>query len=153
LASELGMVQSQVYSSLKRSEECGLYSYEDKRVNKVALVELIVHAVRFLIPGTLGPRARGIPTAWAHRAAFAGLVAGVVDPPVWPMVRRYDDLSGLDGVVDGIAVAPLHEKAPQAAMRDSKLYELLAAVDALRVGRARDMEMARDFLRKKLLAG
>jgi hypothetical protein len=51
-----------------------------------------------------------------------------------------------------VAVEPLHEKAPQAAARDAKLYELLAAVDAMRVGRARDMEMARDILRSRLLA-
>jgi len=152
LAGELGMVQSQVYSSLKRADECGLYKYEDKHVNKAALVEIVVHAVRFLVPGSLGPRTRGMPTAWGHRGAFACLASGVFEPPVWPIRPRSNHPFGLDSAVDGVAVEPLHEKAPGAAMRDPKLYELLAAIDAMRIGRARDLAVARDLIRHRLLS-
>ena len=152
LAQELGMVQSQVHASLRRSEDCGLYDCENRSINRPALFELLVHAIRFLVPGRLGPRAIGIPTAWGHRAAFASLTAGLYDPPVWPLPRRPAHQLAAAKVIEGIAVEPLHEKAPQAAARDPKLYELLAAIDAMRIGRARDMEMAREILRSRLLA-
>lgn len=154
LARELGMTQSQIHTSLKRSEECGLYDFENRSLNRAALVELLIHAIRFLLPARLGPKALGLPTAWGHRAVFAALTAGLNEPPVWPLPRRPSNghQSEAAKAVEGVAVEPLHEKAPQAAARDPKLYELLAAVDAMRVGRARDMEVARDILRSRLLA-
>jgi hypothetical protein len=44
--------------------------------------------------------------------------------------------------VRGIAFSPLYKNAPQAALRDPKLYELLALVDAIREGRSREREIA-----------
>jgi hypothetical protein len=54
-------------------------------------------------------------------------------PPVWPYA---------EGPLRGIAFSPLYKNVPQAALRDSKLYELLALVDAIREGRAREREIA-----------
>lgn len=53
--------------------------------------------------------------------------------PVWPYP---------DGSVRGIAFSPLYKNVSQAALRDQKLYELLALVDAIREGRAREREIA-----------
>lgn len=147
LAHEVGLTQSQIHMSLRRAAECGLYDPESKHANGRGLFEILVHSIRFLMPGSLGGKARGMPTAWGHRGAFRSLIAGLSDPPVWAIKgsgrSSHDD-------VEGLAVLPLHEKAPGAAMRDPKLYEVLAAVDALRVGRARDMELARELLRQRL---
>ncbi|MGC1646779.1 MAG: hypothetical protein WA741_13190 [Candidatus Sulfotelmatobacter sp.] len=54
-------------------------------------------------------------------------------PPVWPNPA---------GLVRGIAFSPLYKNVPQAALRDPQLYELLALVDAIREGRAREREIA-----------
>ena len=45
-----------------------------------------------------------------------------------------------------MGVEPLHPSVPFAAMQDGKLYELLALFDALRVGKARERNMATERL-------
>ncbi len=148
IARELGLVQSQVNTSLRRAAEAGLYDAETKQVNKTALANLLINGIRHLIPGKLGARAHGLPTAWGHRGAFHALVYGAAEPPVWDSAGK--ESKAKDQETDGVAVEPLHERVPYAAARDAKLYEILAAIDALRVGRAREMEMARDLLRNRL---
>ena len=61
--------------------------------------------------------------------------------PVWPSA---------DGTVRGLAFSPLYRSAPQAAGRDEILYELLALVDALRAGRARERELAGKEIERRL---
>jgi hypothetical protein len=45
---------------------------------------------------------------------------------------------------------PLYPSAVDAARRDPVLYECLALVDAIRVGRARERALAVDLLRKRI---
>jgi len=49
-----------------------------------------------------------------------------------------------------MSFTPLHKNVPQAALEDAKLYELLALVDALRDGRARERELAGHELKRRL---
>lgn len=58
-------------------------------------------------------------------------------PLVWP---------DPDGDVRGLTLEPLHKAAPKAARRDPRLYELLTLIDALRVGRARERQLAEKAL-------
>ena len=53
-------------------------------------------------------------------------------------------------VVRGASFSPLYKLAPGAAERDSKLYELLALVDGIRGGRAREREIAIKELKQRL---
>jgi hypothetical protein len=62
-------------------------------------------------------------------------------PWVWP-----DD----DGTVRGVGLAPICASAPGAARNHEGLYRLLALVDALRVGAARDRQLAAAAVRKDL---
>ena len=55
-----------------------------------------------------------------------------------------------EGKVRGYAFAPLYRTVPEAALRDPALYELLALVDAIRDGRARERSLARQALEKRL---
>ena len=50
----------------------------------------------------------------------------------------------------GSALLPLYPKLPLAASKDQPLYELLALFDALRIGQAREREMARKLLEERL---
>jgi hypothetical protein len=68
--------------------------------------------------------------------------AGEQIPPVWP---------DPDGKVQGAAVQPLYSSVPHAASRDPALYDLLALVDALRLGRARERALAEKELGKRLI--
>lgn len=61
--------------------------------------------------------------------------------PVWPHI---------EGNVKGRAVEPLHPGVPKAVQADQQLYALLALVDVLRVGRAREREFAEAELQKRI---
>jgi len=54
-------------------------------------------------------------------------------PPVWPDPQ---------GRTQGVAVEPIYASGPLAAAKDAALYAVLAAVDALRLGRARERAAA-----------
>ena len=45
---------------------------------------------------------------------------------------------------------PLYPKLPLAAIADAPFYEWLALLDALRIGQAREREMARQLLEARL---
>jgi len=49
-------------------------------------------------------------------------------------------------------VQPLYSSVPGAAARDAELYALLAWVDALRIGRARERNLAAKELAERLIA-
>ena len=55
-----------------------------------------------------------------------------------------------EGEVRGESLEPLYPSAVEAARRDRALYESLALVDALRVGRARERTLAIRLLRERL---
>ncbi|WP_157538846.1 hypothetical protein [Hydrogenophaga flava] len=102
------------------------------RVHAQALAEFTLHGAKYAFPGVRLPLAVGVPTS--HSApAFAGVFAPGSSDFVWPHPN---------GSVRGIGVEPLHPSVPFAAMQDAKLYEMLALFDALRVGKARERNMA-----------
>jgi hypothetical protein len=102
------------------------------RVNSHNLAEFAVHGAKYAFAADRLPVAAGVPTS--HSApAFAGVFAPGSEDWVWPHPQ---------GSVRGQGLAPLHPSVPFAAMRDPRLYEMLALFDALRVGRARERGMA-----------
>lgn len=133
LAQELEMSASEVHSAVRRLEDARLLDPENKQVRGLLLRNLLVHGVPFVFPARAREVTRGTPTAWAAPAFVGTVVAGDQLPPVWP-----DSESN----VQGLAVEPLYPSAPHAAKKDEKLYALLAAVDALRIGRARERAAA-----------
>lgn len=62
-------------------------------------------------------------------------------PPVWPYS---------EGNVRGYAFSPLYSSVPKAAAVDIALYEMLALVDAIRDGRAREAGMAATEIQARL---
>lgn len=102
------------------------------QANARNLAEFAVHGAKYAFPAERLPMALGVPTS--HSApAFAGVFAPGSDDWVWPHPH---------GSVRGLGLEPLHPSVPFAAMQDAKLYEMLALLDALRVGRARERGMA-----------
>ena len=55
-----------------------------------------------------------------------------------------------EGTLRGQSIRPLYATVPSAARNDQKLYELLALVDAIRVGKARERKLAEEELGKRL---
>jgi hypothetical protein len=141
IAHELGLSSSVVHRSLERAAKAGLYSVERREVNRAGLAEFLVHGARYAFPAVWGGEARGVPTAWAAEPLAKKLSSSGKNPPVWPDPH---------GSVFGIALTPLDPRVPEVARRDESLGELLALVDAIRIGGARERGLAAKELEKRL---
>jgi hypothetical protein len=82
-----------------------------------------------------------MPTAYAAPPLRDQIAGGGDLPPVWP---------DPDGDVRGATLEPLHKAVPKAARKDPALHELLALIDALRDGRARERQLAEKELSARL---
>lgn len=141
LAQELGLSQYEISAALTRAEYSGFLDRAKKRLNKSALEEFLLHGLKYVYPAKPGPVCRGVPTSHSAPPISKQIVSEPHDQYVWP-----HDL----GDIRGQGIPPLYESAPEAARKDPKLHELLALVDALRVGRARERQIAADELKQRL---
>jgi hypothetical protein len=105
------------------------------------LQEFLLHGVRYAFPAVFGGISQGVPTAAAGPTLSRLLVAPQEAPTVWPFVA---------GEVRGPSMCPLYPSAPEAAVKDPALYDLLTLIDAIRIGAARDRELARAEIAKRL---
>lgn len=144
IATDLGISQSTAHEAVRRLLAAGLARKSSRGyfTNLAALEEFLVHGVRYAFPAHRARRQRGVPTAHAA-PVLRDEFDGEVDPVVWPSAR---------GSVVGASVEPLLDSAPDLAQRRPELYDLLALVDALRVGTARDREVAGRMLTARLEA-
>jgi DNA-binding Lrp family transcriptional regulator len=141
LALELGMSPSEVHAAVSRMAAAGLLDAATRQPRRPALLEFLTHGVQYVFPPERGGITRGLPTAHAAPPLAARMAAGGDPVPVWP---------DAEGEVRGEAFQPLYRSVPQAARRDPALYELLALVDALRGGRARERKLAREELARRV---
>jgi DNA-binding Lrp family transcriptional regulator len=146
IAAELGMSPSEVHGAVKRAQAARLLHGSElgEQPNISALVEFVVHGLKYAFPAELGQLTRGIPTAHAAEPLKSLVTPGSDPPPVWPYGQ---------GDTRGTGFSPLYPSVPVAALRDPELYELLALCDALRDGRSRDREIAEHELIKRLRKG
>ena len=140
LSQELGMSASEIHAAVRRSAEAGLIEPVTRVPLRKPLEDYLLHGVRYAFPAKRGSLARGIPTAYAAPPLSAQISLDEL-PPVWP---------DSEGQTKGYAIEPLYRSVPKAVKSNPKLYELLALVDALRVGRARERKLAEEELRKRL---
>lgn len=141
LALALELSQAEVHNALQRCEASGLYLSKQKVVQRQALLELLVHGVRYVFPASLGEPVRGIPTAWAASPLDAHLTRREDLVPVWPWP---------EGTVRGTRISPLYDTIPAAIQHDPILYELLALLDGIRLGGARERNLAAKLLEERL---
>lgn len=145
LALELGMSPAEVHAGVKRAVLARLAVAGEPgapaRPLLRALEEFVLHGVPYVFIAEQQGMTRGIATAWAAPMISNAFVAGDEPPPVWPHP---------EGETRGQGVSPLYKAAPYAAMQDVMLYELLALVDMLRIGRAREKKLATEPFRMRL---
>ena len=144
LASELGLSLSEVSMALERARRSGLLDASKKRVLRSALQEFILHGLKYVYPAEPGPLCRGVPTAHSAPPIARRVVSEDNDQYVWP---------DPDGEMRGQAIEPLYGSVPRAVRKDPRLHEMLALIDALRVGRARERAIAIEEIKKRLHAG
>jgi hypothetical protein len=143
LGQELGLSQTEVSFALARAQRSGLVDASKRRPNRTALEEFLIHGLKYVFPAELGAVCRGLPTSHSMTPLSKEIVSEPHDQYVWPYA---------DGKMRGQSVTPLYPSAPYAASRDPKLHEFLALIDALRVGRARERNLAAEGIKKRLHA-
>ena len=143
MAFDLSMSPSEVHAAVKRAQNSRLLhpAELDQWPNISALLEFLIHGLKYAFPAERGEPTRGVPTSYAAEPLRAMIASGHELPPVWPFEK---------GSVRGIAFEPLYKNAPVAALRDPVFYEYLALTDALRDGRARERKLAEDLIVKRL---
>ena len=132
---DLSISSSEVHAALKRLAVSRLVS-SDANGNRPllpAVEEFLVHGVKYAFPARRGEITRGVPTSYAAPPLNQEIEPGSELPPVWPFP---------EGQHRGVTLEPLYKTAPAAALRDPTLYEMLALIDALREGRARERKLA-----------
>lgn len=147
LGEALGLSASQAHRGVQRAVAAGLAVMRgrgDWAPVRPALLEFAVHGARYVWPAPLGAVKRGVPTSFGTAPLAQALTVREGEAPVW---------AHPGGTHKGPTLSPLTRSAPQAALADPALHELLALQDALRSGRARERELAAKLLRQRLGGG
>lgn len=140
LGTALHMSPSEAHAAVKRASLAGLVDAETKLARRASLKEFLVHGLKYMVPPVWTPTTRGVPTAHAM-SPLKALITDDGSPPVWPHAR---------GKVRGVGLRPLYASVPDATLSDPTFHELLALVDAVRAGRARERELAVKLLSERL---
>lgn len=144
LANSALLSPAETHAGIKRLVNSSLFDPVLEKVKKTEMEEFIIYGTRYCFPAEFGPISRGIPTAHSAHPLNKMIVAGGTDSYVWPHA---------EGKIRGISIKPLYKTAPDAALVDSILYEYLALIDALRIGKAREKEIAKIELIKLIKKG
>lgn len=140
LANELYISQSEISESLNRSKIARLISGDKKHVFKLTLLDFLRYGLPYVYPEQPSSLVRGVPTS--HSTPPLNEFIQSEQNFVWPYAK---------GTVRGFAIQPLHPNVPKACLQDPKLHELLAITDALRLGKARERNLAIEGLEKRFI--
>lgn len=147
LESLTGISKTEIAQSIKRSVASGIARKDntsnEPRPHRRNLFNFIIHGLKFVFPANPGPMQRGIPTAFAAPMLEGLLISGGSYNYVWPYA---------EGREMGQSVEPLFKSVPEATLKDQHLYEYLALVDAIRLGNQREVGLASDRLKTRMLA-
>lgn len=139
LAYELKISASEVSESINRSVIGGLISSDKRTLNKLALLDFLKSGLRYVYPQQPGSMVRGIRTAISAPPLNNEFISE--EKFVWPYGK---------GNTRGQAIEPLHPKTPDACINDEKYYELMALTDAIRIGKAREQNIAFEMLKERI---
>jgi hypothetical protein len=139
LSNALRISTAEISLSLNRSKAAGLVDHTRKRPNRLSVMEFLIHGVKYVFPQEPGRLVRGMLTAHSH--PFMKQHIRSEANYVW---------ADHDGEFMGESIDPFYERQVEAAKDDPILYKLLALVDVIRVGRAREIAIAKEELNRML---
>jgi len=141
IANSLKISQSEVSESINRSKIAKLIDTQSKMVFRRGLYDFLVHGLRYVFPILAGPIVKGIPTAHSGPPLNKKILPGD-EHFVW----KYTE-----GSMRGMAIEPLYKTLPSICEKHNDFYELLCLVDALRIGRIREVNFAKEILKMRLI--
>jgi len=141
VAGSLKISQSEVSESINRSKIAKLIGSGNKNVFRHGLYEFLIYGLKFVFPVVPGHIVRGIPTSHSG-PPLNTMISSSSDQFVWKHFK---------GTARGMLIEPLYKTIPEICSDFPEYYELLCLVDALRIGRSREVVLARDILKERLL--
>lgn len=140
LAKELGMSVGAVHQAVRRGVSSGLLTADHGTIPH-AMEEWLLYGVRYFIPLVRGGRGRGMPTGLSAAPFTEWFPEHAEDVWVWP---------DPEGTLRGDLIQPIFSSVPFAARQDPELHAWLAVLDVLRGGRARERNLATQWVKERL---
>ena len=140
LANELQISPSEISEALNRCKIAKLIDSRKRKVHLNSFKEFIIYGLKYVFPAEPGPMVKGIATAHSASPIKEHIMQGK-DLYVWKFAR---------GNIRGQAIEPLYRTLPEACQKDDFFYELLVIIDTIRIGRVREIEIAKQELNKRL---
>jgi hypothetical protein len=141
LEEELGFSKSVVFRSLSRCAKAKFISPSPFDFFFTSnLLEFLQHGIQYAFAVEPGKMSKGIPTAHSAPVLNKQIIAEN-DQYIWP---------DANGSVRGQVIEPLDKRVAEIIKNDPELYDLLALIDAVRVGKNREKEIAGRLLKEKI---
>jgi hypothetical protein len=146
LSEELLISLSEVNAGIKRLLEAGLLR-KNEQAQFVPIVaaaeEFLINGLKYVFPGKLGEYTRGTPTSVSAPVFENEISLGSEAIPVWPDAH---------GIEKGVALMPIYPSVSKALREnpDQRFYDLLALIDAIRSGGARERNIAIKLLKERI---
>src|SRR5471030_1714460 len=140
IANSTGISAGECHNAVRRLRLSRILLAEQRRPAAEVLHLFLVQGAPFAFPPVLGPQTIGTATALS-----AQVFRAKIDSPegiVWPDAA---------GTARGQSLIPLFPGAPSLPARNQPLYDLLAIIDALRVGTTRVRAIAGELLVGRLM--
>ncbi|MBP1672458.1 MAG: hypothetical protein H6Q25_273 [Bacteroidetes bacterium] len=140
IANHLKMSTAEISESLERSKLAKLVSENKRELYTESFLEFLIYGVKYVFPVIPGRIVKGIPTA--HSA-----------PPLNKIIQINNELfvwKSSNGTIKGQEIQPLYKTIPEFILDNQEMYELIALVDVLRIGKMREVQLAIEFLNQKL---
>jgi hypothetical protein len=142
LSSAVGLAPSQVHASVKALRQSRLLAQDERddlAINRFRLIEFLIHGVPYMFPATVTHPTKGLATVSALDE-MKELFLSQRDY-VWPFPGAKDT---------GVGLVPLHHCVFKAVQNDLTTYRILMAVDAIRIGDARERDVGISVIRRSL---
>ena len=138
LATELCISKSEISESLNRSKHARLLDFSKRKVNSAAFLEFLEYGIRYVYPAIAKGRQRGFLTAFSAS----------------PLNKKIKSQTSIvwaceNGTALGESIEPLYPAVVQATQKDKALYEIMSLIEAIRIGRVREICLARNELKTR----
>ncbi len=140
IANSINISASEVTEALNRCKIARMIDSTKRKVHTNALKEFLIYGLKYVFPAEPGSIVRGVPTAHSAKP-ISKYISGGNENYVWPDSK---------GKIRGFAIEPLYRTIPGIVANDPSLYELLVIADTMRIGRAREIQIAINELDKRL---
>ena len=112
-------------------------------MHRNALSEFLIYGLNYVFPAEPGSIVKGVPTAHSASPIKEKIIAGS-ESYVWPYS---------EGNTRGQVITPLYHTVPEAALNDQNFYHLMVLADTLRIGKAREVQIAIDEINLRIRHG